>query len=326
MNRRAFIRLLGGAAIWPLGAHAQRSSVSAVGYLSSLAAGDRPILVNAFLQGVSETGYVQGQNVAIEYRFAENHFDRLRTLAADLIARDVAVIMATGGNNSGLVAKALTSAIPIVFTSGIDPVRAGLVASLNRPEANVTGVSWFTAELGSKHMELLHELIPGAGLVALLVNPNNPESLSYGQGAQDGARGIGIELLVLNAGSPNDIDAAFDELVRRRARAVIIAADPFYSARATQFVVLSARYAVPAIYANREMTAAGGLISYGNSVSDAHRRAGVYVGRILKGAKPAELPIDRATKFELIVNLRTANALGLEIPPTLLARADEVIE
>lgn len=326
MRRRELIRFISGAAAWPLAAHAQRSAVPVVGYLSSLAASDRPILLSAFRQGLSETGYVEGQTVAIEYRFADNHIERLRTLAAELIARGVAVIMATGGNNSGLVAKALTSAIPIVFTSGVDPVKAGLVASLNRPEANVTGVSWFTAELGSKHVELLHELIPRAGLVALLVNPNNPESLPYEQGVRDGARGIGLELLVLNAGTASEIDAAFDELVRRRARAVIVAADPFYSARASQLVVLSARHAIPAIYSNREFTAAGGLISYGNSVSDAHRRAGVYAGRILKGAKPVDLPIDRATKFELTVNLRTAKALGVEIPPTLLARADEVIE
>ena len=297
-----------------------------IGYLSSLTAGDRPILVNAFRQGLKEAGYVEGQSIAVEYRFADNRVDRLKALAADLISREVAVIMATGGNNSGLIAKALTSAIPIVFTSGVDPVNAGLVASLSRPEGNVTGVSWFTVELGSKHVELLHELVPRAGLFAVLVNPNNPESLSYERGVREGARGLGLQLVVLNAGTANEIDAAFDKLVQQKASAVIIGSDPFYTARASQFVVLTARHAVPSIYSNREMITSGGLISYGNSVSDAHRRAGVYVARIIKGARPADLPIDRATKFELIVNLRTAKALGLDVPPTLLARADEVIE
>jgi putative ABC transport system substrate-binding protein len=326
VRRRSFIALLGGAAAWPLAARAQQSVMPVVGYLSGLAAGDRPILVNAFRQGLNEIGYVEGQNVAIEYRFADNRVDRPRTLAADLITREVAVIMATGGNNSGLVAKALTSAIPIVFTSGVDPVKAGLVASLNRPEANVTGVSWFSVELGAKHVELLHELVPRAGLVAVLVNPNNPESLSYEPGVREGALGFGMQLLVLNAGTANEIDAAFEKLMQQRASAVIIGSDPFYTARTSQFVVLAARHGIPAIYSNREMVVSGGLISYGNSVSDAHRRAGVYIGRILKGARPAALPIDRATKFELVVNLRTAKALGIEVPPSLLVRADEVIE
>jgi ABC-type uncharacterized transport system substrate-binding protein len=326
VKRREFITVLGGAAAWPVAVRAQQSARPVVGYLSGLASGDRPILVNAFRHGLNEMGYVEGQNVAIEYRFADNHTDRLRMLAGELIAREVSVIMATGGNNSGLVAKAVTSTIPIVFTSGVDPVKAGFVASLNRPEANVTGVSWFTVELGAKHIELLHELVPHAGLVAVLVNPNNPESLTYEPGVQEGALGLGLKVLVLNAGTADEIDAAFEKLVRQRAGAVIIASDPFYTARASQFVVLTARHAVPAIYSNREMITTGGLISYGNSVSDAHRRAGIYVGRILKGIKPANLPIDRATKFELVVNLRTAKALGLDVPPTLLARADEVIE
>jgi putative ABC transport system substrate-binding protein len=326
MKRRAVIKVICGAAAWPLAVRAQQPALPVVGYLSNLTAGDRPILISAFRQGLSEVGYVEGQNVAIEYRFADNRADRLRTLALDLIAREVSVIMATGGNNSGLVAKALTSAIPIVFTSGLDPVKAGLVASLNRPEGNVTGVSWFTAELGAKHVELLHEFVPRAELVAVLVNPNNPESLVYEPGVREGARGLGLEVLILKAGTPDEIDAAFVTLVERRAGGVIIASDPFYSARASQFVVLAARHAVPALYSNRELVTPGGLISYGNSVSDAHRRAGIHVGRILKGARPAELPIDRATKFELVVNLRTAKAIGLSVPPTLLARADEVIE
>src|SRR5262245_33681267 len=324
MKRREFITLIGGAAAWPLVARAQPLPV--VGYLSSLAAGDRPILVNAFRQGLNAAGFIEGRSVALEYRFADTRIERLRPLALDLIAREVAVILATGGNNSGLIAKTLTSAIPIVFTSGVDPVKAGLVASLNRPESNVTGVSWFAVELGPKHVELVHELVPRAARVALLVNPNNPESLSYEPGAREAARGLGLDSLVLSAGTADEIDAAFAELVQQRADVVIVASDPFYTARASQFVVLAARHALPVIYSNREMVITGGLVSYGNNVADAHRRAAIYTGRILKGTKPADLPIERATKFELVVNLRTAKALGVNVPPALLARADEVIE
>jgi ABC-type uncharacterized transport system substrate-binding protein len=326
MKRRAFIRLLGGAAVaWPLAARAQQP-MPAVGYLSSISAGDRIHHTEAFRLGLNETGYAEGRNVTIEYRYADNQMDRLRPLAEDLIARKVAVIAAIAGNNTALVAKTLTSTIPIVFTSGLDPVKAGLVASLNRPEANVTGVSWFSAELGQKHIEVLHELVPKAELIALLLNPNNPEGAFYEQSAQNGARALGRRLLVLKAGTAPEIDAAFAMLAGQRANAVIIAADPFYTGRARQLAVLAARHAIPMVAAVREITAAGGLISYGNSVTDAYRRVGVYAGRILKGAKPAEMPVDRATKFELVINLGTAKAFDIEIPPTLLARADEVIE
>jgi putative ABC transport system substrate-binding protein len=225
-----------------------------------------------------------------------------------------------------MVAKTLTSTIPILFTSGLDPVKAGLVASLNRPEANVTGVSWFSAELGQKHIEVLHDLVPKAELIALLLNPNNPEGAFYEQSAQNGARALGRRLLVLKAGTAPEIDAAFAMLAGQRANAVIIAADPFNTGRARQLAVLAARHAIPMVAAVREITAAGGLISYGNSVTDAYRRVGVYAGRILKGAKPADMPVDRATKFELVINLGTAKALDIEIPSSLLARADEVIE
>ena len=252
--------------------------------------------------------------------------DQLRPLAADLIARKVAVIAAVVGNNSALVAKTLTSTIPILFTSGVDPVKAGLVASLNRPEANVTGVSWFAAELGQKHIEALHELVPKAELIALLLNPNNPEGAFYEQSAQNGARALGRRLLVLKAGTAPEIDAAFATLAEQGANAVAIGSDPFYAARLRQLAVLAARHAVPMISTARELPAAGGLISYGNNVTDAYRRVGIYAGRILKGAKPPDMPVDRATKVELVINLKTAKALGLEIPPTLLARADEVIE
>jgi putative tryptophan/tyrosine transport system substrate-binding protein len=328
MKRRAFIAALGGVAAsvsWPLTTHAQQA-MPMIGFLSGISAGDRAHHTEAFRQGLGETGYVEGRNVTIEYRYADNQMDRLPPLATDLINRKVAVIAAIGGNNTALVAKTLTSTIPIVFTSGLDPVKAGLVASLNRPEANVTGVSWFTGELGQKHVEVLHELVPRAALIALLVNPNNPEGGFYEKSAQEGARALGLLLLVIKAGTANEIDAAFTTLVQQRAHAVIVAADPFLSARARQLAILAARHAVPMISAVRELPAAGGLISYGNSVTDAYRRAGGYVGRLLKGAKPADMPVDRATKFELVINLGTAKALGLTLPPSLLARADEVIE
>jgi putative ABC transport system substrate-binding protein len=325
MKRRDFIALLGGGAAWPLAAQAQQP-VPLVGFLSSISAGDRPHHTEAFRQGLNETGYAEGRTVTIEYRYADNQMDQLRLLAADLIARKVAVIAAVAGNNTALVAKTLTSTIPILFTSGVDPVKAGLVASLNRPEANVTGVSWFSSELGSKHIEILSEFVPQAALIALLVNPDNPEGGFFEQSAQDGARALGRRLLVIRAGSAREIDAAFATLAEQRANAVIVASDPFYTTRVRQLAVLAARHAVPMISTARELPAAGGLISYGNSLTDAYRRVGIYAGRILKGAKPADMPVDRATKFELVINLGTARALGLDVPATLLARADEVIE
>ena len=327
MKRREFITLIGGAAAgWPMAARAQQAAMPVVGYLSGISAGDRAHHTEAFRHGLNETGYTEGRNVLIEYRYADNQMDRLRPLAADLIARKVAVIAAVAGNNSALVAKALTSTIPILFTSGVDPVKAGLVASLNRPEANVTGVSWFAAELGQKHIEALHELVPKAELIALLLNPNNPEGAFYEQSAQIGARALGRRLLVLKAGTAPEIEAAFATLAEQGANAVAIGSDPFYAARLRQLAVLAARHAVPMISTAREFPAAGGLISYGNNVTDAYRRVGVYAGRILKGAKPPDMPVDRAARFELIINRGTARALGLDIPPTLLALADEVIE
>jgi putative ABC transport system substrate-binding protein len=326
MRRRRFIGLVGGAAAaWPLAARAQQP-MPVVGYLSGISAGDRAHHTEAFRQGLNEIGYAEGRNVTIEYRYADNRMDRLQPLAADLIARKVAVIAAIGGNNTALIAKTLTSTIPIVFTSGLDPVKAGLVSSLNRPEANVTGVSWFSAEIGQKHIEVLHELLPHAVLIALLLNPNNPEGGFYEQSAQDGARALGRRLLVLKAGTAGEIDAAFATLVEQRANAVLIGSDPFYPTRARQLAVMSARHTLPMISAVRDLPVAGGLISYGNNVTDAYRRAGVLTGRILKGAKAADLPIDRATRFQLVINLGTAKALGITVPPSLLARADEVIE
>ena len=329
-RRRELITLLGGAAVssavWPPAARAQQPAMPVIGYLNSLSASDRPLLLEMFRRGLGETGYVEGRRVAIEYRYADNQPDRLPALAADLIARRVAVIAATGGNRPALAAKALTSTIPIVFTSGRDPVAAGLVNSISRPEANLTGVSWFGAEMGPKHIELMRELVPGAALVALVVNPNNVEGVSYEQFAQEAARAVGMQLLVLNASTPREIDTAFETLVQQKAAAAIVSSDPFFTSRAGQFVVLAARNNIPVVYTNREIAAAGGLISYGNDTPDNYRRAGIYVGRILKGAKPADLPIDRATKFELAINLQTARTLKLDIPAKLLAVADEVIE
>ena len=282
--------------------------------------------VAAFREGLNEMGYVEGRNLAIEYRWAESRNERLSDLAADLVRRHVAVIAAVGGNNSAFVAKAATSTFPIVFTSAADPVAVGLVASLNRPGANVTGVSWFAGELGPKLLGLLHELMPNVTAAALLVNPNSPESGRQPERAQDAARVLGRQLQVVSASSESEIDAAFATAMLQRAGTVIVSADPLFLSRRTQIVAQAAHYAIPTIYFDRAFVAAGGLISYGNSISDAYRRAGVQIGRLLKGARPNDLPVDRATTFELVINLKTAKALGLDVPPTLLARADEVIE
>ena len=326
MRRREFVGVLVGAAAasYPISTRAQQ--MPRIGYLSGLGRGDRPALLESFHQGLAVAGYAEGRNVAFEYRYADSQMDRLPALVEDLIARNVTVIVATGGNNSGLVAKSITSTIPIVFTSGLDPVKAGLVKSIGRPEANVTGVSFFTVELAQKHLELLSEIVPSAKSVGLLLNRSNPESATYEQIVNESARTFSLPLVTLIASSAADIDEAFAAFARAKVSAVIVGADPYYSGRGHQFAELAARYALPVVYSNREFTSAGGLISYGNNLAEAYRRAGIYTGRILKGDKPADLPIDRATKFELVVNMKAARSLGIEMPLSVLMRIDEVIE
>ena len=327
MTRREFITLLGGAAAaWPLGARAQQPAMPVIGFLNGLGPNDRPNLPAAFRRGLGETGFVDGRNVAIEYRFAENRLDRLPELAADLVGRKVNVIAATGGGVPVLAAMAATKTIPIVFTTGGDPVQLGYVASLNRPGRNVTGVSWFSGLVAGKALGLLHELVPNAAVVALLANPKLPETARMEGEGREAARSLGLQLLLLNASTAGEIDAAFATMRQRRVGALLVGADPFLSSRHQQIVALAVRDAIPGMYTNREFVEEGGLMSYGNDTADSYRRAGVHVGRILNGASPADLPVDQATKFELVVNVKAAKTIGLSIPESFLARADEVIE
>ena len=324
--RREFITLLGGAVTWPLAGRAQQAATPVIGYLHSGSAGPYAHLVAAFRQGLTETGYVEGKNVAIEYRWAEGRYDRLPSLAADVVGHHVALIVAQGGYPSISAAKSATATIPVVFTSSSDPVRLGLVASLNRPGGNVTGFWLFTSLLGTKRLELVRQLLPANSLVAVLVNPDNPNARLDTAQLEDAARALGQPISFVRARTETEIDAAFATLAERRVAALLVNTDPFFLARPAQFVLLAARNRIPAIYAQREFVAAGGLISYGASLADGYRQVGIYAGRILKGERPADLPIVQPTKFEIAINLKTAKALGLDIPPTLLAIADEVIE
>jgi len=325
MRRRDFIALLGAATTWPRFAHAQ--SMPTIGVLNSRAPGESSRLLDAFRQGLKEKGFVEGQNVRIEYRFANNQNGRLPALAVDLVQRQVTVIVSMAGTPGALAAKSATKAIPIVFQAGVDPVAAGLVASLSRPEGNLTGISQLLSSTFAKQIELLHELVPKASVVALLINPTNQlHSNSLLKDLEAGARTLGLQLQFVRASTPADFDKAYATLLDQQAGGVVIGPDIFFLAHRDQLVALAARHSLPAIYPWREGAAAGGLISYGSSQTDTYHQLGIYTGRILKGEKPADLPVQQSTKVELIINLKTAKALGLTVPNTLIGRADEVIE
>jgi ABC-type uncharacterized transport system substrate-binding protein len=330
MKRRDFITLLGGAAVssflWPRAALAQQASVPVVGFLSSLGHSDLGLVIPGFFQGLNAAGFVEGRSIAIEYRWAEGDYRRLPALAADLVNRKVDVIAAISGTPSALAAKAATTTIPIVFAIGGDPVAPGLVANLNRPGGNVTGVSFYSSPLVTKRLDLARELVPDGRVIALLVNPNNPPSVEEGRAVQAAATALGQPLLILEASTLSQVEEAFATTKQQQVRALIVSADPFFFSERVKLVVLMARDALPTIFADREQAEAGGLISYGGSRTDAYRQAGNYIGRIVKGEKPAELPVTLPTKFDIVVNLKTAKSLRIDIPASVLALADEVIE
>jgi putative tryptophan/tyrosine transport system substrate-binding protein len=327
MRRRHFITLVGAVAAWPLAARAQQPAMPVIGFLNSGSPEGFVPQLAGFRQGLNEVGYTEGHNVAIEFRWAKSQYDRLPELAADLVRRHVAVIAATGGSVSAIAAKSVTTTIPIVFTSGGDPVQLRLVESLNRPGGNVTGVNLFTTTLAAKRLELLHELVPAAKVIAMLVNPTNPNSEPDTRAVQAAAPTIGVQIVVLNASNGAEIGKAFDALSQYKVDAVLVGADPLFdNSGRDQLIVLTARHAVPAIYDWRDVTVAGGLVSYGSNLAEGYRLAGVYAGRILKGAKPADLPVQQPSKFEFVINLKTAKALGLTIPNQMQLLADEVIE
>jgi putative tryptophan/tyrosine transport system substrate-binding protein len=325
VRRREFITLLGSAAAWPLAVRAQQPAMPVIGFLNGGARDAFVPMVTAFLRGLSEQGYEDGRNVAIEYRWAEGQFDRLPAMAADLVGRNATVIAAFAPP-AALAAKAATSTIPIVFVTGFDPVKAGLVASLNRPGGNITGVHVFLIGLEGKRLGLMRELVPQAALMGLLVNPRSPDSEAQSKGLQAAARAIGQQIVVVEAGSDGELDTAFATLAQHQVGALVVAADQFFTVRREQIIALTGRYAMPAIYELREYAVAGGLMSYGTSLPEGYYQNGVYVGRILKGAKPADLPIVQSTKFEFVINLKTAKSLGVTISDNLLSLADEVIE
>jgi ABC-type uncharacterized transport system substrate-binding protein len=327
IGRRKFLATLGGAAAaWPLAARAQQSRMPVIGFLNGTSREGYGRFLSAFLQGLSEIGYVENRNVTIEYRWAEGHYDRLPGLAADLVSRRVNVIAATS-TPANRIAVAATTTIPIVFTTSSDPVEFGLVASLNRPGGNVTGAATMNVEVSSKRLELLHETIPPDTIIVELVNPNNPNVERQSRDLLAAARTVGRQILAVSAATKSDIEAAFAHLLeQRQLGALIVNTDAFFFSQRDQLVALAKRYAIPAIFDRREFAEAGGLMSYGGSVTDVYRLAGIYAGRILSGEKPADMPVQQSTKVELVINLKTARALGLDVPPTLLARADEVIE
>jgi len=324
MRRRDFIAALGGAAAWPLAAHTQQPAVPVVGFLRSTSAASSGYFVEAFRQGLNETGFVEGQNVSMDYRWADDQLDRLPAMAADLVRRGVTVIVANG--SAMFAAKAATATIPIVFTTGFDPVRTGLVTSLSRPEGNITGVVFTVTDLGSKQLALLHELVPKAAVIAVLGDPSQQETELGFQDVEAAGRALGRKILIVKASSEHEFNAAFATIVQAGAGALLVLGGPVFLHRRRQLVALAMRHGLPASYVTRQYPEAGGLMSYGPSLPDAYRRAGTYVGRILKGAKPVDLPVELFTKFDLVINLATAKAMSVDIPPTLLARADEVIE
>jgi putative tryptophan/tyrosine transport system substrate-binding protein len=327
VRRRAFITLLGGAAVaWPLAARAQQRTMPVIGFLHAASPDTNTDRLRAFRQGLKESGFIDGENVAVEYRWGENQIDRLPALVTELIRRQVAVIVATGGSVPALAAKAGTTTIPIVFTVPEDPVRLGLVASLARPGGNATGINFFSAELLAKRLELLRELVPAARHLAVLVNPADAEAETVLRDMDTATRAMGLQIQILNVSTSRDIDATFATFARERPDAVFVSGGPLFISRRVQLVLLATRHAVPASYGSREYAEIGGLMSYGTSLTDVYRQLGVYAGRILKGAKPADLPVMQATKFELVINAQAARVLGLTVPPMLLARADEVIE
>jgi putative tryptophan/tyrosine transport system substrate-binding protein len=326
-GRREFVTLLGGATVLPLAARAQQLAMPVVGFMHSQSPETVPVTwMGAFRQGLKETGFVEGQNVLVEYRWARGQYDRLPELAADLVRRQVAVIAATGGEPSPQIAMAATQTIPIVFTANGDPVRDGLVATLHQPGGNVTGITIFGAAAATKRLQLLHELVPQAATIAFLMNPNNPNADNEMRTAQAAAQSLGLQMPVLRASSERELDTAIAPMAPQRGSAVIVASDTFFFERRDQLVSQLARYQIPAIYHVRGFAQAGGLMTYGNDLVDAYRLVGVYVGRTLKGDKPADLPVQQSAKFELVINLKSAKALGLDIPLSLLVAVDEVIE
>ena len=326
IERREFITLVGGAVAWPIAARAQQSVMPVIGFLSANRSDAFPNYIAAFHEGLAEGGFVEGKNVAIEFRFAEQRLERLPALAMDLVRRKVAVILTSGGDVPAMVAKGVTSTIPVVFLTGFDPVKSGLVASLNRPGGNLTGATVIAGQLVAKRLELLRELVPAARIVGVLANPNNPNADGDMAEAQTAGRALGQEIHVLLAEREQEVDAAFTTLALLKADALVLDADPLFANLRGKIIALVERRALPTVYYSREYADAGGLISYGASFTGLYRQGGIYVGRILKGAKPAELPVVQPTKFDLIINRKTAKALGLDVPSTLLARADEVIE
>ena len=327
MRRREFLGVLGGAAVaWPAVARAQQPAMPVIGFLNSRSPGEASYTVAAFHKGLSESGYVAGRNVVVEYRWAEGNYDLLPGFAADLVRRGVTVIVATGGQNSAIAAKSATLTIPIVFSSGSDPVQSGLVASLNRPGGNLTGVHLFLSGLEPKKLGLIREISPNVPVIGVLLNPSRLDYDLQSNDVKEAARAIGQQIEILKASNRDEIDAAFARMVQIKVGALVVGADPSFNTWREQIVVLAARHLIPAVYELREFAVAGGLMSYGTSLVESYRQVGVYAGRVLKGEKPTDLPVVQVTKFEFVINLRTAKALGLAVPPTMSARADEVIE